>query len=314
MNGVRMNGVLSDPRQESARFVIGHLLTKHDELTTREIQMLQTALMETGDAKFERANGVFGPGTVQAVISYVSKPENLEIVPRLSFRVEKAIHDIGDPIIAAQAKTDIIRLQQKALEGGRYDPTLVREGTTVASLLSQPYPFTRPEMEFLQKELGVKVDGEAHHETINAIAKYIKEHPEAHLENPAIVAYMSGKTGTWNDTLREMARNSDSYKQELAALKPQVAQAGPLSSVTYHAQYMLAAGGYMNVGSVDGAKGQVTNSAFAQFSKDIRHEDSLRTSWDEKGRLGEQPVLALVEPEHAEEPVIAFETPKGPIV
>jgi peptidoglycan hydrolase-like protein with peptidoglycan-binding domain len=285
--------IMSDIKQESGEFVIAHLLTKDSPLSTNDTRILQTGLIETDNAGFDYANGSFGPGTAQAVMDFLSKDENLHIVPRLSDTAQQALSAQGH-------ESTLTNLSQKAIAAG-HDPASI-EGDTIESLIAQPYPLSHDETVHLQTELHaaghyklsngedtkyadgtptkIHPNGVLGASTATGVLSYI-ENPEAVLENPSIIGHMTSQGEHYESALRSAAQSSSGYGEHVKDLV-EANTGSTLSTTNYRLQHMLQSGAY-TASAPDGEIGAQGQQAIKAFEADHGGKTaSLTCSWQQK--------------------------------
>lgn len=281
---------MGDIKTESANFVIAHLLTKEGQLSTNDVRVIQTGLLETNNANFDFADGGFGSDTGKSTIKFLGHKENLHLVPRLSDAVRKAL------VAQEGGERQLANLEKQALEAG-HDPNSI-EGDTVKSLISQPYPLSDGEVKFLKTELYkagfanpiddefiiradnnetvYRPDGVMRSNVLFGVANYIEKNPDAVLENPAMIDQML-RNGS-NETIRGMAVDSKTYKSLTDKLVEN--HTGPeVSTLNYRLQLMLKGGSYLEA-RPDGAIGDTGLKAIEEFKTQSGKQGALQGEWN----------------------------------
>ena len=266
-----------DYSNDDGDFVLAHLLTKDGALSVPEIKVLQTALIEKGLAKFDRANGTFGPGTSQAVMDYLHLPENIHLAGRLGEQVREAL-DINGHAGSIEA------LQPSLSQGFNMDGP---ENMSVAQLISRPYNLNNAELQHLRAGLGIAPEGGVNGELLNAVHSYIQKNPGVFLENPEMVAYLTERPTHMVHEQRQIAEFSKGYAAQVEGLAQRSsADTNIISASTYRLQHMLHAGGYLKTGGYGGEKGGMTAQALDEFKKneDQQRASDMRAAWSAKGQ------------------------------
>lgn len=275
-----------DPTTESAIYVLSHLLTKDEQLSTNDTYAIQRAVLEMDHGDFDYPNGTFGPGTSQAVVNFLGSEQGLHIVNRLSDPVREALTAQG-------FEAELVALSVAA-------NALPSDEMTINGLLAAPYELTEEELVFLHTELHergmyeldsheftkfadgsptkIHPDGLIGRDTIIAVQKYIEANPDAVLQNPGIASH-AAQIG-WNETLNNIAESSAGYKELITDLV-EINTGREPSSENYRLQMVLETGGYG--GQPDGSIGPDSEAALER-AEAVWEESSLGDAWSKKGQ------------------------------
>lgn len=286
------DGVAISPKVSSdANAVIAHILTKSSDLSIRDITVLQESLMQTGDAKFNKANGTFGEGTAKAVKEYLQ--DNGQLVSRLGEGVKASL--------AAQG------VAQDSLNPLSKTVNIVK-GNEVKQILAQPYAVSREEIAVLNRALSGAKEGSAPDYTFGPkfrsnLEKFIQRNPDTVVENASVIAKIMRDSERFGDDTRvafekkkgdfleNVFADSKGFRKLVNDLIER--KTDGVSSTNYRLETLLNISGYKS-GQPDGFIDKADLDAIKEFKRDSdARSKGLTSQWKPEGT--DQTVAVTVE-------------------
>lgn len=279
--------------QIDANIVLGHILTKPEQLSTDDLKAMQIALVETGHADFTKnqANGNFGDGTTAAVKSY------LEENPHLTSRVSNAVQ------VEMQSKgVDEVFFNQAAVKADQPDGM-----EAVATILRQPYALNDEEEAVLNRLLSGAPEHSKPDYTFGPdfranLEKYVAQNPGTVIQNTSVIekviddaARLGDRSFDKEQFLENVFVESRCFMQEMDSLLDRT-EVGARSTENYRAQMMLNISGFRE-GRPDGVVGQQDAKVIHEFENVLEaKQDSLTFSWKPETGVHDNPETASAEP------------------